>query len=141
MGNSSNDDGENTVNKSRILGMLCGVIAYAIVGAIGLYILRMSWPDYALATLEKSYSFQMLLSRLFIGAVAAIFAGILATKIAKDKGKTAWIVGGIVFCIAAYIHFFRVWNDYAAWYHFVYLFSIVIFTGGRSLIKNIPHGS
>ena len=71
----------------------------------------------------------MLLSRLLIGILASVFAGIIATKTANDEGKSAWTVGVIILCIASYIHFFKVWKDYPAWYHLAYLLPIIPITG------------
>ena len=96
-----------------------------IVGSFGLYLLLKCWPAYAIASKDKSYTFEMLLSRLSVGILASVLAGIIATKVANDEGKTAWFVGVIVFCVAAYIHFFRVWTDYPVWYHFAYLIPIL----------------
>ena len=71
----------------------------------------------------------MLLLRLTVGIVASIGAGATATRISNDRGKSAWFVAAIVFCVAAYIHFFEVWKDYPVWYHFAYLLPIVPVTG------------
>jgi hypothetical protein len=120
------------LTKTRTLkdyGLPCGLAAYLLVGATGLYLLRICWPAYALASIDKSYTIDMLVSRLSVGVLAAILAGVVAKAIAKDRGKTSWLVGVIIFCMAAYIHFFQVWDDYPAWYHFVYLLPIVPITG------------
>jgi len=129
MENSSDQLTKNRASNKKIYGILSGLTVYIIVGSIGLYLLCTCWPDYAIASKDKSYTFEMLLSRLLIGILASVFAGIIATKIANDEGKSGWFVGAIVFCIAAYIHFFRVWTDYPAWYHFAYLLPIIPITG------------
>ena len=116
-------------SKNTFYGILSGLTVYAMIGTIGLYMLRICWHEYSIASMDKSYTFEMLLSRLSVGIIASVFAGIFATKIANEKGKTAWLVGVIVFCVAAYIHFFRVWADYPAWYHFTYLAPIIPITG------------
>ena len=109
--------------------LLAGLTSYILVGLSGLYLLSTVWTDYALASKNKSYTFEMKLSRLFIGVLAAVFAGIVPTLIANDRGKTAWFVGVIIFCFAACNHFFLVWTDYPAWYHFSYLLPIIPITG------------
>ena len=115
----------NTKTIEIFFGVLAGLVAYMIVGSLGLYLLKISWADYAISSKNKSYTSAMLLSRLFIGIFASITAGIGTTKITNDNGKSAWFVGAIVFCVAAYIHFFSVWTDYPVWYHFAYLFPII----------------
>ena len=128
MRHSSDQLIKNGTSKKKY-GILSGLTVYIISGSIGLYLLRTWWPDYAIASKDKSYTVDMLWSRLVIGILASVCAGIVTTKMASDKGKSAWSVGTILFCIAAYIHFFRVWTDYPAWYHFVYLLSILPITG------------
>ena len=117
-----------SARKKTVYGILTGLAVYAIIGSIGLYVLRICWYDYSIASKDKSYTFEMRLSRLSVGILASVFAGVLAAKVANDAGKTAWFVGAIVFCVAAYIHFFRVWHDYPVWYHFAYLVPIIPFT-------------
>jgi hypothetical protein len=116
---------QKNLTTKNIIGILTGLIAYLIIGSLGLYLLRISWNDYAIAHKDKSYTLVMLISRLSVGMIASIIAGISTTKITSDKGKCAWIVGTIVFCVAAYYHFFWVWADYPVWYHFVYLLPIM----------------
>ena len=110
-------------------GLLAGLIAYIVTGLMALYLLRIAWSGYAAASKNKSYTFEMKLSRLFIGILAALAAGIISTTLANDRGKTAWLTGVIICCFAAYIHFFRVWADYPVWYHFSYLLTIIPITG------------
>jgi hypothetical protein len=107
------------------LGIITGLIVYAIIGSLGLYLLKICWADYNIASRDKSYTIQMLLSRLLVAMLASIITGISSCKIANDKGKSSWFVAVIVFCIAAYIHFLRVWADYPIWYHFAYLLPII----------------
>jgi hypothetical protein len=107
------------------IGIITGLIIYALIGLLGMYILKMGWADYKIASVDKSYTIQMLLSRLLVAIFASVAAGICGSKIANDKGKSSWFVAVIVFCIAGYIHFVRVWADYPVWYHFAYLLPII----------------
>jgi hypothetical protein len=115
--------------KNIFYGILVGLIIYVIIGSIGLYLLRICWKDYAIASKDKSYTFEMMLCRLLVGVIASIITGISTTKITKDKGKNAWLVGAIIFCSVAYIHFILIWKDYPAWYHFAYLTPIIPIIG------------
>ncbi len=128
-----------------IFGVLAGLIAYSIIGKLGLYLLQISWADYAIHSKDKSYTVEMLLSRLFIAILAAISASITATKIENDRGKGAWFVGAIVFCVGLYIHLITiVWTEYPVWYHFAFLLPIIpviglshyIFLKGKRPNKN-----
>jgi cytochrome bd-type quinol oxidase subunit 2 len=117
-------------SKKKIYGVLTGLVVYTIIGLLGLYLLRISWAGYAIASKDKSYTVEMLLCRLLVALVAAVIAGISTVKITNDKGKTAWLVGAILFCVAAYIHLCTMtWKDYPVWYHVAYLLPIIPVTG------------
>ena len=109
-----------------VFGLFAGLLAYAIVGKLGLYLLQISWADYATHSQDKSYTLGMLLARLVVGLVASITASVTATKMATDKGKSAWLVGTIVFLVSSYIHLLTItWTGYPVWYHFAYLVAIL----------------
>jgi hypothetical protein len=72
----------NPKTKNLIFGILAGLITYAMIGSFGLFMLRFSWADYAIASKDKSYTLTMMILRLSVGILAAIIAGISATKIA-----------------------------------------------------------
>jgi fructose-specific phosphotransferase system IIC component len=117
-----------TTNKKIqfIFGIFVGLTAYAIIGKLGLYLLQVSWTQYALHSLDKLYSVEMLLTRQFIGILASITAGFAATIIASDNGKSAFFVGIIIFCGGSYIHFMtKTWTEYPVWYHFAYVIPIL----------------
>jgi hypothetical protein len=103
------------------LGIILGLIIYAMVGTLGLYLLKVCWADYNLSSEDKSYTTHMLIARLLLALLASIAAGVGGAKVANDNGKSSWFVAAVVFCIAAYIHFAVVWRDYPSWYHFTYL--------------------
>lgn len=78
-------------------GILAGIVAYAILGKVGLYLLQVCWSDYDLHTIDKSFTVCMLLARLLTGNIASIAAGVVATKMGDNKGKSAWVMGILVF--------------------------------------------
>lgn len=105
-------------------------MAYALVGKRGLYLLLMSWRDYATHSSDKSFTLPMLFARLLVGLLAATTASISATKLTNDSGKSAWVVGTLVFMAASYVHLLTaVWSEYPAWYHWAYLLPILPVTG------------
>lgn len=108
-----------------ILSIFAGLVGYATVGSLGLYLLKMCWTDYAMSSIDKSYTLEMLLSRLFVALIAAISASILTTKTSKQQGNSIGYIAIIIFSIATYIHLFRVWTDYPIWYHLTYLLPII----------------
>jgi uncharacterized membrane protein YgdD (TMEM256/DUF423 family) len=113
-----------------IFEIITGLLAYVIVGKFGLYLLQISWSDYAIHSTDKSYTLEMLLARQLVGILASISASICTVKVANDIGKSVWIVGFIVFCGGSYIHFMTItWTEYPPWYHFAYVLPIIPVTG------------
>lgn len=106
----------------------------------GFALLRAAWPDYASADPEKAYTLAMLIVRLLIfSSMIAATSGI-ATLVAGDK-RFAWIAGGLILAMSIPPHLYPgyVWDDYPAWYHIVYLLSILpcaVFAG-RS-VRRLP---
>ncbi len=107
----------------------------------GFSLLRAVWPDYALAEPEKAFTLTMLFARLviFIGMISAT-AGV-ATLVAGDR-RVAWIAGGLILArsLPPDLYPGYVWEDYPAWYHFVYLLSIlpIAVYSGRLVRRVLP---
>jgi hypothetical protein len=112
-----------------IYSILAGLLAYAIIGKLGLHLLKIYWSNYALREIDKSYTLTMLLSRQVVGIAASVIAGVTSTKLSSNNKRSAWLVGVIIFGLAAYHHLFNVWNDYPVWYHLAYLLPIVPVVG------------
>lgn len=109
---------------------MAGLFAYALVGKLGLYLLLICWRDYATHSTHESYTLPMLIARLLVSLLTATTASISATKLANDSGKSAWVVGALVFTVASYIHLLTaVWREYPVWYHWAYLLPIIPVTG------------
>jgi hypothetical protein len=72
----------------------------------------------------------MLFVRLVIfSAMIAATAGV-ATLVARDT-RIAWLAGGLILGVSIPPHLYpgHVWDDYPAWYHSVYLVSILPIAG------------
>jgi hypothetical protein len=92
----------------------------------GFALLRASWPAYALAEPEKAYTLAMLFVRLLIFSSMIVATSGVATLIAGDK-RVAWVAGGLILALSIPPHLYPgyVWDDYPAWYHIIYLLSIL----------------
>jgi len=106
-------------------------------------LLRVAWPAYAAAEPDRAYSLAMLLVRLvvfstMIGAVSAI-----GTFVARDT-RFSWLSGAVILAISIPPHLYPgyVWEFYPAWYHIVYLVSIlpIALISGRLAGRSIPGG-
>jgi len=118
------------VNRRRALRLLGGVSLGALTWSVilkgGFAILREVWPSYALADPERAYTLSMLLVRLtiFVGVISATSA--VAALVAKDS-RVALLAGAVIFAVSIPPHLYPgyLWEDYPAWYHIVYLISIL----------------
>jgi hypothetical protein len=133
------------VSRVAVLRSVAGLaIGWATSWAIltgGFAVLRAVWGDYALAEPEKAYTLTMLFVRLAIfAAMIAATAGV-AALVAGD-GRLAWIAGGLILAVSIPPHLYPgyVWDDYPAWYHTVYLISILPIAGlaGRWVGRLFP---
>ena len=112
-----------------IASLLVGCILAILIARTGIVLARGLWPAYAAAEPHKDYSLTMLCARLAVGALSTAGAAWAATIVARDNGRAAWWLGGVFLALALPNHLFFVWNDYPAWYHFVFLAYLVPVAG------------
>jgi len=123
--------------------MLGWAISWVVLTG-GFALLRVAWPDYASADTEKAYTLTMLIVRLFIFSSMIAATSAVATLVAGDK-RLAWIAGGLILALSIPPHLYpgHVWDDYPAWYHIVYLLSIlpIAVSTGRMVLRQFPAAS
>lgn len=90
---------------------------------------RRQWPAYAAAVPSRTYSVGMLVVRLTVGAVCTATAASVATRVARDRGRAAWVLGALALALSLPDHLLRVWSQYPAWYHIAYLTSLLPIAG------------
>lgn len=104
-----------------IAALVAGTVCAIVVARLEFGVLRALWPAYAAAEPEKAYTLAMMFSRLSIGVVSTAVAACVTTLVAGDSGRAAWWLGLLFIVISSPFHLYYVWDDYPAWYHFVYL--------------------
>jgi hypothetical protein len=109
-----------------VAALVLGWATSSVVLTGGFTLLRAIWPDYALADPEKAYTLTMLFVRLFIFSTMIAATSAVATFVARDR-RFAWLAGGLILAVSIPPHLYPayVWDDYPAWYHIVYLISIL----------------
>lgn len=103
---------------------------WAVLGG-GFLLLRAVWPAYVDAEPQKAYTLAMLAVRLLIFSTAIAAASGVAAILARDE-RLAWLAGLLILILSIPSHLVPgyVWNDYPAWYHLVYLASILPISWG-----------
>jgi hypothetical protein len=109
--------------------LLVGCATAVAIALLGFSILRAVWPEYAAAEPHKAYTLGMLIARLSLAALLTAGAACATTLVARDDGRTAWYLGILFLLLSLPVHLHSVWNDYPAWYHAVYLLSLVPIAG------------
>ena len=122
-------------------GLALGWATASVILSGGFVLLRASWPDYALADPDRAYTLTMLFVRLFIfSSMIAATSGV-ATLVSGNK-HIPWVAGGLILAMSVPSHVYPgyVWDDYPAWYHIVYLLSIlpIAVGAGRLARRTIP---
>ncbi len=133
------------VNRVPVLRFVAGLaLGWATSWAIltgGFSLLRVVWPDYALAEPEKAFTLTMLFARLAIFTAMIAATSAVAALVAGER-RVAWIAGGLILALSIPPHLYPgyVWEDYPAWYHFVYLLSIlpIAVYSGRLVRRVLP---
>ena len=109
-----------------VSGLALGWATSSAILAGGFVLLRASWPDYALADPDKAYTLAMLFVRLIIFSSMIAATSAVATLVSGNK-HIPWVAGGLILALSIPPHLYPgyVWEDYPAWYHIVYLLSIL----------------
>lgn len=107
------------------MSLVLGCATVVALAQVVFPLLAALWPAYAAAAPTKAYTLAMLFTRLAIAAGLAVVAAAVTTLVARDGGRAAWILGGLFVLLSLPSHLHSVWDDYPAWYHAVYLLSLV----------------
>jgi len=121
-----------------IAGLAAGVVCAAGIAKLAFAALQFSWPEYAAAAPQKTFTLPMLWSRLGVAAFLTVASGAASVLVAGDR-RTAWVLGSLFVVVSLPSHLYYVWADYPVWYHAAYLLSLVplAWLGGR-LVPSHP---
>jgi archaellum biogenesis protein FlaJ (TadC family) len=120
----------------RIGAILAGLVAFGAVVLLAVVTAREAWPDYAEAEPTRAYSLVMLLTRLTVGFVATLVAGLAATKVDQGSRRSPLIFGIILLMISVVWHV-GIWEQYPIWYHLGWFACILPFSViGRRLVTS-----
>jgi len=137
-------DRQITATRSRGLlfaaAVAAGAATWWLILGLGFLVLRAIWHDYAAAEPQKAYTLGMLGARLLIFSLTIGATSAVAGLIARDE-RLAWFAGFLILAFSVPSHLYPgyVWDDYPAWYHILYLASIlpIAWVSGRAT-RDVP---
>lgn len=118
-------------------GVVAGIVTWWIIGATGFGGLRALWPAYAAGEPTFDFTLAMQWSRLAVGVVCSIVAGVATALVVGRQSWASWIVGAIQFLIFVPIHV-SLWSSFPIWYHLLFLLTLapLVVLGAR-----LAHGA
>lgn len=112
----------------RVFGAIAaGLATWIVVATLLNLALRHTWPAYAAVEQAMSFSGAMMAARLLIGVVSSLFAGLVGAWLSRGKPLAAWSLVVVLLAIFVPVHY-QLWPRFPAWYHVVFLASLVVFT-------------
>jgi hypothetical protein len=109
----------------NILGVVAGLVAWAVLAVAGNLALRAAWPAYAAAEPSMSFSLSMMIARLSLSSVSLIVAAWIAQRIARPFRYAAIAFGAVMLLAFIPIHI-NLWPKFPIWYHLYFLSSLLV---------------
>lgn len=125
----------------RVAGVTAGGVTTVVLALAASAVARGAWPAYGSAEPTRAYSLGMLIGRLVAGVVCLAAGAALCTRVARDGGASARVLGALVFALSLANHLRAdVWAGYPVWYHVVFLGYLipVAALAGRLAARDLP---
>ena len=126
-----------------IAGIAGGLVAWFIVATAVNFLLRVSWPDYAAAEKPMTFTLGMLGSRLGMGALSSVCAGLTVGWITRGAGTPVKVLAVLLLLFFIPVHY-GLWDRFPFWYHATFLASLIPFVllGASLTVKSaVPPAS
>jgi hypothetical protein len=110
-----------------IAGVVAGVIVWMLIATIGNLAMRVTWPSYAEVEAAMRFTPEMMISRLFLGALSSLGAGWLVARITNQRRGAIYVLVGILIVVFIPVHY-ALWETFPLWYHAVFFTSLAVMT-------------
>lgn len=106
--------------RRTIVGIIAGLIAWAVIVTVLNWGLRLGLPGYRQAEPTLVFTLSMKISRLVMAAVTSLATGAVIRAIAPSSRLAPWVVGLLILAmfLPAHIH---LWHRFPIWYHLSFL--------------------
>ena len=106
------------------LAVLAGFIAWFFVATLGNFVLRAVLPGYAVVEKAMSFTLTMLLSRLLLGAISSIGAGVICSVVSGSRRVPGYVLAASLLALFVPVHI-DLWEKFPVWYHLIFLGSLM----------------
>jgi hypothetical protein len=121
-----------------VAGIVAGLITWFFVATAGNRLLRVSWPNYAVAEKPLKFTLGMMAARLVLGALASVCAGFVVAWVTKSTGMAAKVLGIMLVAMFIPVHY-GLWDKFPVWYHLTFLVSLLPLTLVGATLKAQPN--
>jgi hypothetical protein len=118
--------------KRRIAAVGAGLVVFVVVATAAGLVMRATWREYAAVADAMTFTLQMMVARLSIGALATLAAGWVAALVSRRSSLAAAMTGGVLLVLFIPQHV-MLWARFPVWYHLTFLLSLLplAYIGGR----------
>ena len=115
-----------------LLAIVSGFIAWFAVAMLGNFAIRWLLPGYGEVEKTMSFSVEMLVARLLLGAVASLAAGAACILMARGARVATYSFAVLLLALFVPVHV-GLWARFPAWYHIAFLGSLfpLVMLGAR----------
>jgi len=111
----------------NIGAIVSGLVAWIVIVSVIDRLMRLSWPEYAVAFPTMTFTLQMMFARLIEAAITTLAAGFINRLIARTPLWPAAAQGAIIFLVFLPEHY-KLWHNFPVWYHLTFLGYLIPFT-------------
>ncbi len=123
--------------KKIIFGVLAGLVTWIVVASIGNRLLRVGIAGYTDVEATMAFTQPMLIARLVLGAVSSLVAGYVMAWTSGSSSAGTKVLAGVLLLLFVPMHI-ALWTKFPAWYHLVFLASLVLLTFGGAKLRVLP---
>jgi hypothetical protein len=105
------------------LGVIGGLVAWAVVATVLNFGLRLILPGYTQAEPLLAFTLAMKIGRLALAVIAGLAAGAVVRSLAPASSLAPWIVGLVMLLLFLPVHI-QIWPRLPVWYHLFFLITL-----------------
>jgi hypothetical protein len=99
-------------------------VVWLVAATLGNLLLRMALPGYGAVETSMAFTLAMQVGRLAVGALSTFAAGLACSAVARGKPAPVYVFAVLLLLCFVPVHY-GLWARFPAWYHLVFLGSLV----------------